>query len=248
MDLKTLPISGVKAGPDDGLEEGEAWVYASTWTRTPDAYGDVVAKGAFTDTIREWKDSGNELPILFGHNMSDPDYFIGGGKEMLEDDHGFLVKIAFDLTPGSKAEKVYRLVKGRRITQLSFAYDVLEDGTVEVPKAGKPDTTQTARELRKLKLYEVSVVPIGANQDTEVLAVKAVTDGIKAGRVLSSKNLASLKSARDALDEVINAAGETDPDKANASHTTDADEAQAGKSATARMRSAEALVAFIETL
>lgn len=246
MDLKTLPVTGIKAGPDDGLEEGEAWVYASTWTKTPDAYGDVVRKGAFAETIREWKDSGNELPILFGHRMDDPDYFIGGGKEMLEDDHGFLVKIAFDLTPGSKAEKVYRLVKGRRITQLSFAYDVLEDGTIEVPKAGDADKTQTARELRKLKLYEVSVVPIGANQDTEVLAVKAVTDAVKAGRVLSAKNLASLKSARDALDEVISSQSELDPGKASPAAV--AAEGQEANAATARMRSAEAMVAFIETL
>ena len=37
----------------------------------------------------------------------------------------------------------------------------------------KLDDGTTANELRRLKLYEVSLVPVGANQDTSVLAVKA---------------------------------------------------------------------------
>ena len=40
--------SGVPEVTDGGSVRG----YASTWDREPDSYGDVVAKGAFADTLR----------------------------------------------------------------------------------------------------------------------------------------------------------------------------------------------------
>ena len=77
MRIKTVPVGEVKAGPDDGLAEGEFIVYPSTFTREPDSYGDVVAKGAFVDTLDEWAKSGNSIPLLFGHRFDDPDFNIG---------------------------------------------------------------------------------------------------------------------------------------------------------------------------
>lgn len=195
MDIKTVPLR-VKAGPDDGLAEGEFIVYPSTFTKTPDSYGDIVAPGAFADTIEDWKASGNTLPGLYGHRLDDPDYFVAGATDMGEDDHGWWVKGAFDLE-SPKGNQVYRLVKGRRLNQLSFAYDVLDEGSVELEDGTK------ANELRKLKVYEFSFVPIGANQDTSVVAVKALADGLKAGRVLSAKNESALREARDSIDSVL---------------------------------------------
>ena len=198
MKIKSVQVDPkrVKAGPDDDLEEGEFVVYPSTFTRTPDAYGDVVAKGAFERTIKEWSESGNVLPGLYGHRMDDPDFFVAGASEMGEDEHGWWVKGKFDMD-SPKGAHVYRLVKGRRLSQLSFAYDVREDGVVEV------DGGQKANELRDLKVYEFSFVPIGANQDTSVVAIKAITDGIKAGRVISAKNESALREARDSIDSVL---------------------------------------------
>lgn len=218
MDLKSVTLTGIKAGENEGLEPGQFEAYASTWTRTPDSYGDVVKAGAFAETIREWKDSGQTLPILFGHDLVDPFSNIGGAVDLKEDERGLLVRAQLDLE-NPKAAQVYRMLKGRRINQMSFAYDVLEDGIVEVPKAGVTQPMNnsdliTARELRKLAIHEISVVPFGANSDTEVLAVKALAagiDGLKAGKVLSAKNLESLIAARDSLAVVIKAAGQ-DPD------------------------------------
>lgn len=203
MKVKSLPIGKVKAGPEDGLKEGEFLVYPSTFTREPDAYGDVVAKGAFLDDIAAWKNSGNVLPGLYGHRMDDPDYFVAGAIEEGEDDHGWWVKGEFDLE-NPKAQQVYRLVKGRRLNQLSFAYDTLEEGKVDLGEG------KTANELRKLKRYEFSFVPIGANQDTSVVAVKGIVDSLKAGRVLSAKNETALREARDAIDSVLTALGDGD--------------------------------------
>lgn len=48
MNTKTISID-VKA------EAGTITGYASTWTREPDSYGDVVAKGAFEENIAQIK-------------------------------------------------------------------------------------------------------------------------------------------------------------------------------------------------
>jgi HK97 family phage prohead protease len=205
MDIKTLPVQ-VKAGPADGLAEGEFLVYPSTFIRKADAYGDVVAKGAFLDTIAAWKESGNVLPGLYGHRMDDPDFFVAGAADMGEDDHGWWVRGWFDLE-SPKGPQVYRLAKGRRLNQLSFAYDVLEEGKVTL------EDGTAANELRKLHVYEFSFVPIGANQDTSIVAVKALAEGLKAGRVLSAKNESSLREARDAIDSVLASLGDDEPAK-----------------------------------
>lgn len=232
MHVKSAPIGRVKAGPEDGLEEGQFIVYPSTFTKTPDSYGDIVAKGAFLDTIADWKESGNTLPGLYGHRMDDPDYFVAGAIDQGEDEHGWWVKGEFDLE-SPKGPQVYRLVKGRRLNQLSFAFDVEDAAPVEVEGGVK------ANELRKLKVYEFSFVPIGANQDTSVVAVKALADAVagefKAGRVLAAKHIDSLRSAQEAIGEVIKAAEASNDQEGKASETAEvkpgaSDEASDGKS------------------
>jgi uncharacterized protein len=186
---------------DDRLGEGEFIAYPSTFARTPDCYGDIVAKGAFADTIKRWKASGNTLPVMYGHRMDDPDYNVAGVKDMGEDDHGFWVKGVFDMD-SPKAPQVYRLLKDRRLTQLSFAYDVQDEGTVTIDDGTK------ANELRSLEVYEVSFVPVGANQDTSVVAIKSAADAIgtalKSGRVLSAANTDMF---RDIAKELTDSAG-----------------------------------------
>lgn len=219
MDLKSVTLTGIKAAGDDGVDlaEGEFTAYVSTWTKTPDSYGDIVAKGAFAESIAEWDSKDTVMPILFGHDLVDPFSNLGYAKSMVEDDHGLLVHAVLDLE-NPKAKQVYRMLKGRRINQMSFAYDTLESGDVEVPKADSDDKI-VARELRKLRIHEASVVPFGANSDTEVLAVKAMEQALafKAGRTISAKNLESLKTAYTALGDVIAAAGGSDDNDDEAS-------------------------------
>jgi HK97 family phage prohead protease len=229
MHVKNVPLGRVKAGPEDGLDEGQFIVYPSTFIKEPDSYGDVVAKGAFLDTIAEWKDSGNTLPGLYGHRMDDPDYFVAGALDMGEDDHGWWVKGEFDLE-SPKGPQVYRLVKGRRLNQLSFAFDTLDEKSVTLEDGRK------ANELQRLKVYEFSFVPIGANQDTSVVAVKALTEAMagefKAGRVLAQKHIDSLRSAQDAIGVVIEAAEATnDQEKASGKPQGNDEEPDQAKSA-----------------
>lgn len=199
------------------LEEGEFIAYPSTFTREPDCYGDVVAKGAFLDSIREWKESGNTLPVLYGHRMDDPDYNIAGVTDMGEDDHGWWIRARFDMD-SPKAAQTYRLLKAKRLTQLSFAFDVLDEATVEL------DDGRKANELRRLKVYEASLVPVGANQDTSVVEVKSV----KEGRQLSQRNVDTLRTIADTLDgaasDINTLLADAAPARPAEPKTTDGDE------------------------
>ena len=139
-------------GEDSALKDGEFIAYPSTFTREPDCYGDVVAKGAFDKTIKEWQDSGNTLPVLYGHRMDDPDYNIGGVDSMGEDDHGWWIKGHFDMD-SPKAAQVYHLIKEKRLSQLSFAFDVMDEGEVELDDGTKAnelrdDLTGQAKKLK----------------------------------------------------------------------------------------------------
>jgi HK97 family phage prohead protease len=213
MRTKAAPVQ-LKAGPDDGLAEGEFTAYASVFGNK-DSYGDVVLPGAFANTLAAWKATGNPIPLLFGHNMSDPDYNIGGVLDAVEDEVGLKVRAQLDLQ-NPKAAQVYRLLKGRRVNQMSFAYDVIAGGWEQRAKDGE-DGEQESEDfyaLRELKLYEVSVVTIGANQATEILEVKHLADrtlaDIKAGRVLSAKNESEIRTAYDSLARVLDALATTD--------------------------------------
>lgn len=204
MDFKTAPVSMKAVDAETGVFEALVSVFGNK-----DSYGDVVMPGAFTKTLAEWAEKGDPIPVYWSHRMDDPDYNIGHVLEASETDEGLLVKAQLDLG-GGKADQVHRLLKGRRVTQFSFAYDVIAD-----KKVGD------VNELHELKLYEVGPTPIGANQETELLAVKAaeqaaanIASGVKAGRVLAQKHIDSLRSAQEAIGAVI-AAAEADQEKAS---------------------------------
>lgn len=229
MQIKSVALSGVKAGPDDGLKEGEFLVYPATFTREPDSYGDVIAKGAFMDSIAKWKASGDVMPGMYLH---DPNQIVAGATDMGEDDHGWWVKGSFDDDP--QAQRIYKLLKGRRLSALSFAFNTEDSGEVKLEDGRK------ANELRKLDSLEFSFLPKGfaANSDTSVVAVKSFTDSLthdlKAGRVLASKHIDSLRKAQEAIGAVI-AAAEAENDQEKTSEALEAkpnanDEASNGKS------------------
>lgn len=217
MQIKSFPVTGVKAvgEPDSGIFEAIVSVFGNK-----DSYGDVVMPGAFTDTLLAWAQKDAPIPVYWSHRMDDPDYNIGHVLEARETEKGLWVKVQIDLdAPSSKADQVYRLLKGRRVTQFSFAYDVLDAAWAKSDELGE------YYELRKLSLYEVGPTPIGANQETDLLAVKSVatladrmTEGMKAGRSISAKNETELRAAHESIGRVLSAL-EPNDDQEKASGT-----------------------------
>jgi len=202
----------VKATDDTDVAGAEAGIFEAIVSvfDNVDHMGDVVRLGAFEDTLAEWKASGDPIPVWWSHRMDDPTMNVGAlleheelgpGDDRIPDwadpwvkEHGGLwVRGQVDTGPeaSDKAVATHRLLKTRRVTQFSYAYDVVEE------KKNNDGTN----ELRKLKLYEVSPTPIGANELTELLTAKAA--GMKAGRVLSSKNESKIREAVKLLNGVL---------------------------------------------
>lgn len=239
MLTKAAPVLVKAVGPDDALGDGVFEAIVSVFGNV-DSYGDRVVEGAFADDLKAWAASGSPIPCYWSHRMDDPDYNLGyvlEAKELSPGDPllpaelaelgGLWVRVQLDLD-SPKAAQVYRLLKGRRVTQFSFAYDVLESAWVKDESGG-----DSVYELRKLHIYEVGPTPIGANQETELLTVKTLAEhaaraaaDVKAGRAISAKNEATLRAAKDAIAEavsqidavlsVLDSADETDDSKATA--------------------------------
>lgn len=210
------------------VEDGAGMVkgYASTFDREPDAYGDVVAPGAFAKSLERWKElneEGKYIPLLWGHDTDDPKSNIGRVVEAVEDERGLLIIAEFD-ADNEKAQYVRKLVQEGRVYQFSFAFEIRDQAPVELENGVK------ANELRDLELFEVSLVQIPANQHATVEEVKAAEPEIKAGRRNSAKDadeLRNIASAANQILEVVN--GLLADDEADT--TDEVDEGEAEKSA-----------------
>lgn len=224
---------------DGGIVKG----YASTFDRDPDAYGDVVAPGAFTKSLERWKQlnqEGKYIPLLWGHDTEDPKSNIGRVVDAVEDERGLLVTAEFD-PDNEKAQYVRKLVHEGRVYQFSFAYEVRDQAPVELEDGRK------ANELRDLELFEVSLVQIPANQHATVEEVKSDVPEIKAGRRNSAKDadmLREIDGAAKQIQEVVNSLlAERDAE------TTDGDdEGEAEKAAEGQKSQAEFVDAYRQAI
>lgn len=188
--IKTFEIKG-----DGGNIKG----YASTWIREPDSYGDVVARGAFADSIAHIAESGDSIPLMWNHDSNDLKAFIGTVTKLEEDDKGLYFEADFDSTP--EAQRARELASNGRLKKFSFAYDVLDQAEVELEDGRK------VNELRKLNIHEISFVMYPANPDTSVIEVKS-------GRRNSAKDEDKLRQAISLLQDVLGELTEDDIDEA----------------------------------
>lgn len=182
-------------------DAGEISGYFSTYDREPDSYGDVIAPGAFADTIKARKESGHPFPLCWNHDL---DQIIGSvdPDNITDTDKGPLMTASFFDTP--LAQEKREIVKSGVVYQFSFAYDVLEAGPVELENGVK------ANELRKLDLFEVSIVPIPANQNAVMTEIKTEEPEIKAGRRNSKKDADAIREAITLLQGVLGELEEAD--------------------------------------
>ena len=148
----------IKADEGAGTISG----YFSTYDPIPDSYGDIVAPGAFTETIKAREETGHPFPLCWNHDL---DQIIGKVDSIEDTEKGPLMTASFFDTPLAQEKRA--IVQSGVVYQFSFAYDIEEAGPVKLEDGTK------VNELRKLNLYEVSVVPIPANQNAVVTDVKA---------------------------------------------------------------------------
>jgi HK97 family phage prohead protease len=133
-----------------------------------DKGGDIVAPGAFAESLATWQKNGRTVPVLWQHQ---PDQPIGAWEDLKEDDHGLLGTASLWLDDAPYARLAHRGMKSKAITGLSIGYRV-KDYSVN-----KETGVYT---LQKLDLVEISVVTNPMNDDARVADVKSM---LAAGRV-----------------------------------------------------------------
>ena len=127
------------AGGEAGTFTGYGAVFGNV-----DAYGDVIAAGAYTDSLAAHQAKGTMPKLFWQHNADEP---IGRWLDAKEDDHGLLLrgKLNMDVQRGREA---HALLKAGDIDGLSIGYRI---------KSYSVDTETGVWTLEKLDLVVVDL-------------------------------------------------------------------------------------------
>lgn len=201
--VKSIPME-VKINEENRIFEG----YASTFGNK-DFVNDIVVAGAFKKTIQE-RFPKKQIKVLYQHYEP-----LGIPLHMEEDSKGLYVKAHISRT--TLGNDVLELMHDGVIDRMSIGYDIVQDE--------KNDQDGT-RLLKELKLYEFSPVTFPANEEAIISQVKSIEDMeqllkkaaggdltrlLKEGRVLTKDTVSQIKTAIEALNEVLAAANIEDP-------------------------------------
>ena len=171
MQRRSLDISEVKLATDSkaGTFKGYLAVFGNR-----DSYDDVIEKGAFAQTLREWSKKGRLPPMLMQHgggmfsgsvdNMLPP----GLWTSMEEDSKGLKVEGRLIGLNTERGAYLHEAMKEGAIDGLSIGYRTRESRRGTQP--GEPTRTLTNIDLR-----EGSIVTIPANDRALVSSVKSVS-------------------------------------------------------------------------
>lgn len=157
---------------DDGAAVGTFEGYGAVFGNV-DSYGDVIQKGAFKDTLKEWKKQKKLPPMLVQHGgwmITDMDALpIGKWEEMDEDDTGLRVKGRLINLDTERGKTIHGAMREGALDGMSIGYRAKEFAL-----GTKPD--EPRRTLKKVDLVELSVVTFPANGKARVDAVKSADD------------------------------------------------------------------------
>lgn len=163
MDIKYIdrPFE-VKSVEDTGIFTGYGSVFGNV-----DSYKEIVAPGAFAESLSAWKDSGRLPPVLWQHRSGEP---IGPYLDMREDTHGLMVKGHLLVDDVARAKEARALMKAKAVNGLSIGFVTREDSY---------DKLTGIRTLKKIDLWEVSIVTFPANPAAQVNTVKSAIDALE---------------------------------------------------------------------
>lgn len=168
MQIKTITIDGVECEVknlalkfEPSAEEGTVTVRVSAYG-VVDSYNDIVEKGAFDDAIAQFNLNHRYPKFIADHDW---DKLLGPTLDLWEQNDGLYAKGKFTLDV-QRSREAYALVKDGAMTDASFGY-VVEESYVD---------NKGTRHITKCRLYEWSLVLIGANPDAGVVEVKSIPE------------------------------------------------------------------------
>lgn len=167
----------VKALDEAGTLEGYASIFGNV-----DNGGDKVMPGAFVEGLAAARRAGRSVKMLWQHDTDQP---IGVWDDLAEDAKGLWGKGRLVMEV-PKAREVHALLKAGALGGLSIGYRTKE----AAPENG-------VRVLKKLDLYEVSIVTMPMNERAKVTAIKTddlddITEKLRAGDRLTEREFETL--------------------------------------------------------
>ncbi len=148
----------IKAVNADGTVEGYGSVFG-----VRDNYDDVIAKGAFVQSLKDHKAAGTMPAMLWQHDADKP---IGVWTDMVEDENGLRIKgqLAMETVKGKEA---HALLKMGALNGLSIGF---------MSKEWAYDRDSEVRTLTAIDLWEVSLVTFPANEKARITNVKSADE------------------------------------------------------------------------
>lgn len=165
IEHRAFGLLEVKLDDEAGKVSGYGAMFGNT-----DSYGDVIERGAFAETLKEWRAKGKYPPMLLQHGGG----FGGGADDMLpigkwthmeENSKGLKVEGQLFALGTERGQYIYEGLKSGVLDGLSIGFVAREVRFGE----GKDEP---ARTLTDIDLWEVSIVTFPANDKARVTGVK----------------------------------------------------------------------------
>lgn len=191
--IQKLEVKFSGNGNSTGVFEG----YGAYFNNT-DSYGDVIIKGAFVDTLNEWKKQGKLPPMLSQHGgwQMSPDDMIPIGKwtHMEEDSKGLYVKGKLINLDTERGKQIYGAMNEGVLDGMSIGYRAKEFTLGS--KSGEPKRT-----LKKIDLHELSIVTFPANGKALISSIKSSIRDFEKALVMGTLPPLTAKEAKALLAE-----------------------------------------------
>lgn len=135
-----------------------------------DSHDDIIVRGAFTDSLRQWRERGRlpKMMLMHGSNgnpFSGDDLPVGKWEVMREDAHGLWVEGRLLALNTDHGRRILSLMQaGLVLDGLSIGYSV---------KRSTPGRGNPKRWIEQADLFEVSIVDVPSNDLARVASIKA---------------------------------------------------------------------------
>ena len=160
MDKMAFACEVKLAGEEGGV--GTVDGYASLYNIV-DRGGDILLPGAFKETLAKWRSKNETPPMLWQHDSWQP---VGIWTDLVEDERGLKVsgELILDVPQASIARALIRAgaVKGLSIGYRTVDYEI--------------DRSTGIRKLKKVALWEISLVTFPMLPEAQISGVKSVDE------------------------------------------------------------------------
>ena len=149
--FNNFKIKEIKEDGDDLIIEG----YGAAFNNI-DSYGDVIRKGAFAKTIKE---RGDRIAFCYQHDIRNP---IGKIQEIKEDDFGLWIVVKVS----NAEDDIKTKIREKILQEMSIGYVVINANSAMIDGVD-------VFELTEIRLYEVSLVTVAANEKARITSMKS---------------------------------------------------------------------------